>query len=335
VSADVRLGIVGTGRIGRVHADAYARVTNGRLVACTDAVSERAEAFARDYALDLSPDFDSLLRRDDIDGVLIATPNWLHADMTITALNAGKHVFCQKPMALTLQDADAVQQAASRTDRVLQFGFMLRFTPPLPAAQSLIASGALGDVIATNSVVFGWEPSAEWFYDKAAGGGVILDTMIHIADLVCWLAGDVDRVHAEGGAFVLEGSKRHASPDNASVLMRHVGGATTTIYVTWTAGHGDFTCEIYGTEGSLNIDLVEKQAARLFLRRPHGAIPAGHSFPGMVWSYSYVEEQQYFVDQIRGVAAPGRAATSKDARRALAVALAAQMALDEGRSVSL
>ncbi len=164
---------------------------------------------------------------------------------------------------------------------------------------------------------------------------MILDTLIHIADLACWLAGDVERVHAEGGAYVLEGAKRHGSPDNASVLMRHVNGATTTAYVTWTAGHGDFTYEVYGTEGSLNIDLVEKQASRLYLRRSHGAAPAGHSFPGLVWAYSYVEEQQYFVDQIRGVAAPGKAASSTDARRALAVALAAQRALDEGRPVSV
>lgn len=335
MSADIRLGIVGTGRIARVHADAYARVSRGQLVACADAVPERADAFGRDFGLQVCPDLDSLLRREDIDGVLIATPNWLHAEMTIAALEAGKHVFCQKPIALSLDEADEVLVAASKTDRVLQFGFMLRFTPPLPDAQSLIASAALGDVIASNAVIFGWEPKADWFYDKSTGGGVILDTLIHLADLACWFAGDVERVHAEGGAYVLDGSKRHGSPDNASVLMRHVSGATTTAYVTWTAGHGDFTYEVYGTEGSLNIDLVEKQVSRLFLRRPHGAIPAGHSFPSLVWAYSYAQEQQYFVDQILGVAAPGKAAGGKDARRALAVVLAAQRALDEGKPMSV
>src|SRR6266550_2314417 len=170
VSPEIRLGIVGTGRIGRVHAAAYARVAHGRLVACTDAVSERAEEFARDFGLELCPDFDSLLRRADIDGVLIATPNWLHAEMTIAALRAGKHVFCQKPMALTLDEADTVVSAASNGEHVLQFGFMLRFTPPLPHAHALIAEGTLGKIVATNAVVFGWEPNAEWFYDKATGG---------------------------------------------------------------------------------------------------------------------------------------------------------------------
>ncbi|MGH7903144.1 MAG: Gfo/Idh/MocA family protein [Candidatus Dormibacteraceae bacterium] len=337
--AEVRLALVGTGRIGRVHAGSYARVARGRLVACTDLVPESAQRFGRDFGLEVCPDLDSILRRGDIDGVIIATPNWLHAEMTVASLAAGKHVFCQKPIALDLEGADRVLEAATASGCVLQLGFMLRFTPPIPEVRALVASGALGRVIACNAAIFGWEPNADWFYDKATGGGVILDTLIHFADLASWVAGDVERVHAEGGAYLLEGSKKHGSPDNASILMRHVGGATTTVYVTWTAGHGNFTFEVYGSNGSLNVDLVEKQASRLFLRRPvrseTQALASGHSFPDLVWAYSYANEQQYFVDQIASCASPGLAATPEDARRALAVALAAQRALDEGGVVVL
>jgi myo-inositol 2-dehydrogenase/D-chiro-inositol 1-dehydrogenase len=326
---------VGSGRIGRVHARAYANVNCGRLVVCADDLPEVGRALGEEYGLDVEPNLDAVLARDDVDAVLIATPNWLHAEMTLAALTAGKHVFCQKPIALSLADADRVLDAAKASDRVLQFGFMLRFTPPLSETRRLIASGAIGEPIAARTAIFGWEPNADWFYDKSTGGGVILDTLIHFADLAGWLIGPIERVHSEGGAYVLDGSKRYGSPDNATVLMRHANGASTSAYVTWTAGHGNLTLEIYGTDGHIAIDLVEKQVSRLFLSRPFESDgqrhPSGWSFPDLVWAYSYGNEQQYFINRILGRVDGSDAATADEARTALAVALAAQSALDEQR----
>jgi myo-inositol 2-dehydrogenase/D-chiro-inositol 1-dehydrogenase len=332
---EVRVALVGSGRIGRVHASAYAGVNRGRLVACTDELPEVAVAFGKEYGLEVESSLDAILAREDIDAVLIATPNWLHAQMTIAALEAGKHVFCQKPIALTLDDADRVLAASAVSDRVLQFGFMLRFTPPLPEVSRLIRSGAIGEAIAARTAIFGWEPNADWFYDKHTGGGVLLDTLIHFADLAQWLIGPIERVHAEGGAYILDGSKSYGSPDNATVLMRHANGASTSAYVTWTAGHGNLTLEIYGTDGHVALDLIEKQVSRLFLTRPFetdgNRYPSGWTFPDLVWAYSYGDEQQYFVDRILRRVDGSDAATAKEARAALAVVLAAQEALDEQR----
>jgi myo-inositol 2-dehydrogenase / D-chiro-inositol 1-dehydrogenase len=333
---DVRLAVVGSGRIAGVHARALARVARGRLVACTDAVPEVAERFAAEHGLAVYPAFADVLADPDVDAVLIATPNGLHADQTIAALDAGKHVFCQKPISLTTDDAERVVAAGRASDRVLQFGFMLRFTPPLTRVKELVDSGAIGSPIALTANIFGWEPSADWFYDRAAGGGVILDTMVHFADLVRWLLGDVERVAAEGGAYVLEGARRHESPDNAIVTMRHAGGAMSSMYVTWTAGHGNFRLELFGSEGSVTVDLVDRQASQLFLRRPHGdAHPAGWSYPDLVWDYGYGNEQQHFVDRICGVTDGGQAATAQDAAAALELVLRAQRALDEARAAVL
>jgi myo-inositol 2-dehydrogenase/D-chiro-inositol 1-dehydrogenase len=322
-----------------VHAEAYRRVNGGSLVACLDASPEVASELAGDFGLNVVGTYPELLARADIDAVLIATPNWLHAEMTKEALAAGKHVFCQKPMALTLEEADLVVDAARSSTSVLQFGFMLRFTPPLPEIKRMIDSGAIGTVIAARAAVFGWEPSADWFYDKAMGGGVILDTMIHFADLAGWLVGDVDQAYSHGGAYVLEGAKQHGSPDNATVLLRHTSGAATGIFVTWTAGHGNFTLELYGTDGSLSIDLVEKQVTRMFRREPFQfdgrQIAGGWTFPDLVWAYSYSAEQQYFVDQVLGRVDGAGAANVDEARAALAVSLAAQQSLDERKAVEV
>lgn len=337
----VRLGVVGSGRIARVHADAYKKVARGELVACTDVRPEVAERFASDYGLETAAGLDALLARDDLDGVLIATPNAAHADQTVAALAAGKHVFCQKPISLTRADAARVVEAGTASpDRVLQFGFMLRFTPPLDRMRRLIEAGAIGKVIASNASIFGWEPSADWFYDKAMGGGVILDTMVHFADLVQWLIGQVETVYADGGAYVLEGAQRHGSPDNAVVTMRHAGGAVSSMYVTWTAGHGNFRFEVYGTEGSLVVDLLDRQASQLYLKRRFSdgddvALPAGWSYPDLVWPYGYGAEQQYFVDRILGLVDGSEAATAADASGALDLVIAAQAALDARAPVRL
>jgi myo-inositol 2-dehydrogenase/D-chiro-inositol 1-dehydrogenase len=160
--------------------------------------------------------------------------------------------------------------------------------------------------------------------------------MVHFVDLVLWVFGDVDRVYTEGGAYQLEGAKRHRSPDNASVSLHHRGGATSTMYVSWTSGYGNFRFDIYGTEGSAGVDLVQKQATTAFhkagSRHPNSP---GWEFPDLVWEYAYAAEQQHFIDRICGRALTNVGAGAPEALKALEVVLAAQLSLDEGRVVAL
>ncbi|GAA1844444.1 Gfo/Idh/MocA family protein [Asanoa iriomotensis] len=323
----VNVAVVGTGRIARVHAEAYRQVAGARLTTCTDPNQAAAEAFAKDYGLTIADDLDAVLTDDSVDAVLLASPNALHADQTIQALRAGKHVFCQKPISLTLADADRVVEAAANSDRILQHGFMLRFTPPLPNLKHRIAGGELGEPIAARAAVFGWEPTNDWFYDPAQGGGVILDTLVHFGDLVQWLFGPATTVYTAGGAYVLEGAKRYRSPDNATVTVTHETGVVTSMYVTWTAGHGNFTIETYGSGGGAAVDLVHAQAMRTFEKS------GGWAYPDLVWEYGYRGEQQYFADRINGRVDGTQAATPRQARDALALVLAAQRSLDEGTAV--
>jgi myo-inositol 2-dehydrogenase/D-chiro-inositol 1-dehydrogenase len=325
----VRIGMVGAGRIARVHAAAYETVSRGAIVAVTDPIEAAVGGIAKDYGYRAVPTFTDMLADPDIDAVLLATPNALHPDQTVQALEAGKHVFCQKPIALTLEDADRVVAAAAGSDRVVQFGFMLRFTPPLPQLQARLASGELGEAIAGQAAVFGWEPSNDWFYDPAQGGGVILDTLVHFGDLVLWLFGPADHVHTEGGPYKLAGAKRFGSPDNAIVTVRHASGAVSSMYVTWTAGHGNFRLDVYGTEGSAAVDLVKAQALETH------SVRDGWAYPDLLWSYGYGGEQQYFVDRILGRVDGSVAATAQQARDALALMLAAQRSVETGEIVRL
>ncbi|MCU1549845.1 MAG: Myo-inositol 2-dehydrogenase / D-chiro-inositol 1-dehydrogenase [Glaciihabitans sp.] len=330
----VRVGLIGAGRIAKVHAAAYDRIARGSIVAVTDPVIEAAQAMSKEHGYALAPSFTDLLHDDSIDAVLLATPNFLHADQTIQALEAGKHVFCQKPISLTLEDANRVVAAAAASDRILQFGFMLRFTPPIPQLQQRIERGELGPLIAAQAAVFGWEPSSDWFYDPKNGGGVILDTLVHFGDLVLWLFGPAERVTTEGGAYKLEGAKRFGSPDNAVVTIRHKSGVVSSMYVSWTAGRGNFTLDVFGNDGSATVDLVHSQALNLFIA-DKGREDAGWQYPDLVWDYGYAGEQQYFVDHILGRVDGARAGTAGQARDALALMLAAQESLDVGHTVEL
>jgi myo-inositol 2-dehydrogenase/D-chiro-inositol 1-dehydrogenase len=339
MTTDVRVVAIGAGRIARVHAAAYRSVSRGRLVGCTDPATDVADKLAADFDLRVYPDLAAVLDDGTVDAVLIASPNDLHPEQTIAALDANKHVFCQKPIALTVDQADRVVERATRSDRVVQFGFMLRFTPPIPTLARRVAAGEIGDPIAAQAAVFGWEPSNDWFYDPARGGGVILDTLVHFADLVLWMLGPAASVHTEGGAYVLDGAKRFRSPDNATMVVRHASGAVSSMYVSWTAGHGNFTVDVYGTDGHAGVDLVRSQGMSAF--RPTRAdqtvtgSTTGWSYPDMVWDYGYAGEQQHFVDRIAGIAGSSSAGTPRAARDALALVLAAQRSLDEQRTVTL
>ena len=331
----VRVGLVGAGRIARVHAEAYKRIARGQIVACTDPIDAAATALAADYGYSVVPTFLDLLNDPDVDAVLLATPNALHAEQTIQALAAGKHVFCQKPISLTIEDADRVVAAAQKSDRVTQFGFMMRFTPPIPQLQARVARGDIGPIIGSQAQIFGWEPSNDWFYDPKHGGGVILDTMVHFADLVIWLFGPVERVYTEGGAYKLAGAKRLGSPDNATVIVRHTSGAVSSLFVSWTAGRGNFTFDVHGNNGSASVDLVHAQALNLFLNpEKDSADDRGWQYPDLLWDYGYAGEQQYFVDRILGLVDGSTAASPAQARDALALVLAAQASLDRGEVVT-
>ncbi|MDQ1548123.1 MAG: myo-inositol 2-dehydrogenase / D-chiro-inositol 1-dehydrogenase [Actinomycetota bacterium] len=330
----VRVGLIGAGRIAQVHAAAYQRIARGEIVVVTDPVIAAAERMSTEHGYALSPTFQDILADDSIDAVLLATPNFLHAEQTIQALEAGKHVFCQKPIALTLEDANRVVDAANASDRHLQFGFMLRFTPPLPQLQARLANNELGSLIAAQAAVFGWEPSNEWFYDPKNGGGVILDTLVHFGDLVLWLFGPADRVTTEGGAYKLEGAKKFGSPDNAVVTVRHRSGVISSMYVSWTAGRGNFTLDVFGNDGSATVDLVHSQALNLHIA-DKSRDDVGWQYPDLLWDYGYAGEQQYFVDRILGREDGSRVGSAGDARDALALMLAAQRSLDDGHTVEL
>jgi myo-inositol 2-dehydrogenase/D-chiro-inositol 1-dehydrogenase len=299
----VRIGIVGAGRIADVMAAAYADLEAAELSAVADINPIAAERFADKYDIKRQfQDYNELLALADLDAVLICLPTFLHREASIAACRARKHIFCQKPLGLTVDDCEAIGAAVAAAHVILQVGFMIRFTPPFREVKEILLSGEIGELIALRSSVFGWEPSDEWFYDPARGGGVLIDTIIHTFDLFRWYGGEVTTLFASGRAYVLPGAKKYGTPDNIMCSLRFESGAMGDIYGSWTSGYGDKTLEVYGTNGSVLVDLVGKQGGHVFVKRgstAKGRVSGWHNL-GLLWKFGYQREARHFVDTIRG-----------------------------------
>ena len=136
---EVRIGIIGAGRIAEVMAAAYSLIAEVRLVAVADIVVSAADRMAQRFSIkQVFQDYGDLLAQAEANAVLICAPTFLHKEMALASVQAGKHVFCQKPLALTVADCECVSQAAEEAGVILQTGFMLRFTPPFREVKEIL-----------------------------------------------------------------------------------------------------------------------------------------------------------------------------------------------------
>lgn len=257
-----KIGIIGCGKITQVrHAPEYAENPNCQLVAYFDGLPERAQALAALYGGQVYDSVEALLA-SDVDAVSVCVSNVTHAAVTIAALNAGKHVLCEKPMATTLEDCEAMNAAARKNGKYLMIGHNQRFALAHQKAKALIDQGAIGKVLAFHTTFGhpgpeGWTGLANpWFFDKKqAAFGAMADLGVHKTDLLHFLLGEpitqvsammatLDKKFPDGTPVTVD--------DNAFCLYQTQNGITGTLHVSWTFyGPEDNSTRIYGTEGIL------------------------------------------------------------------------------------
>lgn len=180
----VRVGIVGTGGISRQHVKAYTAAGGFRIVAVCDIVPEKAQQAAQEWGVRKSRVFsrvEDLVALDEVDAVSVCTFNQAHREPTVAALEAGKHVFCEKPMAATLEDATAMVRAARRSGKVLQIGIHSTFRPEVQLARKLVDAGVLGDFYygETTGCRRRGIPGRTFIYKRTAGAGAVVDIGVY------------------------------------------------------------------------------------------------------------------------------------------------------------
>ncbi len=274
MATPLRIGIAGLGRLGQRHAENLAlRVPGAALVAAASPLAAECEwARERFPGIETYADLPALLRHDGLDAVWLVTPTSLHAEQSLAVLEAGKHLFCEKPLALEVKDCERVIAAArARPQQVAMIGFMRRFDPAYAEAKRLLQEGALGDVFHIHCTSHDPIDPHGFFLKFAPGsGGIFLDCCIHDIDLVRWMLCGAKplRVTAAGTHRMYPALAECNDVDTAVATIEFAGGVIASFHVSRTSHKGyTATMDLSGTRGALAIG---HDLGRLPLVAQHG-----------------------------------------------------------------
>ena len=261
----VKLGIVGLGSLGTTHAQ---NIVNNIPGAELIAVCARREESLRRFSAQVSvkyeyTDYEEMLKNKEIDGILIVTSVNSHCEFAVRALEAGFHVFVEKPIGLTLEEAELTQHAAeAKPDSIFMTGYMRRFDPSYIEAKKKIDAGAIGTPIMFRGYSLDQDAGAESAPERGENNGVWFTEMIvHDIDLARWfLSSDVESVSTIGGCYKHKIFEKYNDIDNACTMMSFRNKAMALFYTGRTAPHGShIETEIVGTEGILRINDVPRK----------------------------------------------------------------------------
>ena len=328
----VTFGIIGAGRIGKLHADnLLSRVDGARLKAITDPFLDEDWAASRNIPL-TGKDHRILLDDPEIDAILIGSPSAEHAPQMIECAEAGKHIFCEKPIAL---DPEIIRNALAEVDKSgvkLQVGFNRRFDPNFAAVQQQVASGALGDphIIRITSRDPA-PPPAEYV---AGSGGMFLDMTIHDFDMARFLSSsEVTEVHAYGAVLVDPEIGKAGDIDTAVISLKFANGALGIIENSRKAVYGyDQRVEVFGAKGTAMAD--NNTPTSMIVLNESGTIRDKPLYFFLErYKTAFVAEMQAFVDAIR-VDKP-TLVSGKDGLVPVLIAMAAKESLKTGKPVQV
>jgi predicted dehydrogenase len=301
VDEPIRVGVIGTGFGASLHLSALRENPDFETVAICSRRPERARAAALDHGIPAHlSNYRELARDDGVDGVIVASPPHLHHAMVIAALEAGKHVVCEKPMARNLAEARDMQRIADRVGSVAMVNHQLRFLPIRMRIRELINEGYIGEPHAASVTVHRsslndpHERPWGWLMEQEKAGGMLGATGAHYLDALRWWFGEVKAVAGAVSTMVRQRRLPDSSAmakvdadDNFSVILRFANGALGTIHVSATSGHeGDEEVTLSGSEGTLQVRQGRLWAARagdfslsempVPERLSGGVIPGGH-----------------------------------------------------------
>jgi inositol 2-dehydrogenase len=334
MSSKLNVGVVGLGRLGNLYARYFqGRITNATLVAVSDVLENVAESFAGEHNVPRwYKNYQELIADKEVDAVVIVTPTSLHKDVSIEAANAGKAVFCEKPLSISIEESLAIKEAVERTGIFYHLGFMRRFDKGYAAARNKIDEGQIGTpIVFKSSSRDPFRPSLEYL-DPKHSGGLLTDCGIHDIDLARWLMGEVASVYSVGGVLAYPEMEPIGDVDNAIATLTFTSGALGVIDLSRSGIYGyDIRTEILGTKGTLQIGYL-RETPLLVLTKDgvtHDTVPYFMERFGQ----SYVDQLQNFVDHLRQGKPPS--ITCDDGIAALRISLAATRSLHEKRPVLL
>jgi len=309
-----RFGVIGVGFWGRNHARVLSEIESAELVAVCDVDRARARGVGEKYGVSWYTESSDLLRREDIDAVCICTPTITHHEIALEAIEAGKHILVEKPMARSSKEAKEVLGAAERKGVYLMTGFIERFNPGVQRAKRLIDDGMLGEIVLAFARRVGRWP------ERVGDVGVVKDSAIHDIDIMRFLfEDDVASVYAKVGSI------GHKFEDYAQIILGFGENKTAFVEANWLTPYKIRTLTLTGTDAIATVDYITQ---RITISDAERSVTPNHE-----WVEPLMLELKHFAESIASDRAPS--VTGLDGLRALEVAEAALRSAEEGVKVTL
>jgi len=272
----IKIGIIGTGGMAHQHARSFQDIYGVSVTACCDIDEERVTGYAKEFKIPSTyTDVDKLLTEADVQAVSVVTPDPFHAPLSLKALASGKHVLCEKPLAVTYEDAQAMADAANNAGVINMVNLSYRNSSALIKAAELVQDGKLGDIKHVEASYFQswlssdgwgkWHVSPQWLWrlsSEHGSKGVLGDVGVHILDFATFPAGKMASIHCQMKTFdkapgnVVDGYTLDVN-DSAVMTIEFANGALGSVTATrYATGHANsLNLSVHGTDGALRIDL--------------------------------------------------------------------------------
>lgn len=298
----VRLGLIGAGRAGMIHGrNMSVHIRDARIVCVSDADEQSAASAADELDCQYETNSEKLLQRSDIDAVIVAVPTKYHKNIVINAAEAGKHIFCEKPMGMNIQECREMNAAVEKNGVILQLGFMRRFDKSFLRAKEMIDSGRIGQVVMVKTLTHGPSTPHEWMYDIAKSNGPLAEVNSHDIDTLRWLTGgEVSSVYAIAGNYRCPQAREKYPDFYDSVLMsvKLDNGMMGCIDGAQGVEYGyDARVDILGTKGLITVGDLRDTTTVAYTRETGMTGDIVASWKNL-FAEAYLEEDRSFVDCI-------------------------------------
>jgi myo-inositol 2-dehydrogenase/D-chiro-inositol 1-dehydrogenase len=341
----VKVGIIGSQFEADIHADSFRIMPEeAEVVAIASPTPGHAAALAKKYGIpNVYTDYREMLQQPEIEMVTITAPNRLHCQMTVDIAKAGKHVVCEKPLCMTLEEADRMIETCQKQGVLLMYAEELYFTPKYVKAKEMADQGAFGKVYLVKQCEKHYGPHGDWFWDvEQSGGGVLMDMGCHGIAFAWWFLNRprLKSVTAQLGTYVHQALTK--GDDNSILILEFEGGQVGLVEDSWARTGGmDDRIEVFGSQGCTYGNLHMGNALPTYSETGYGyavekaPTTRGWTYPvfGELWNYGFPQEMVHFARCVRGLEKP--LATGEDGRFVQEVLYAAYQSAGSGCRVDL
>ena len=339
INGKIGICVIGSGRAGMIHATNFAKnVPGAELIAVVDPIEEVAKSAAKELGIDTYYlNYEQALNNNAIDAYVIVSPTKFHVDTVVALANEKKHILCEKPMGMSVEECDQMIHASSANDVKLQIGFMRRFDSGFCKAKEMIDAGMIGDIVMVRSNTRGPSIPRPWMYDIKKSNGPLAEVNSHDIDTMRWFArSEFKQLYAIGGNYRCPDAREEYPDfyDNVVMTASFESGAQGMLDGAQGVGYAyDAKVEILGTQGCINLGTLKGDNVLLCSSKTkQGTYPLVESWRNL-FKEAYLNEDTAFINCIYQNNVPK--VTGYDGKMAVKVVNAGNISIVEKRIVSL